>query len=388
MSEEAEKRIPAWQTFELEEEWPEEEEEEEEEEGGEAGADLTRSSQGGSSLSFTAPIGSFQLRRSLNVSRSRSQSPSPPGSPVLAGTVLVREDAPGPDLSNTPAGAKKGGMKNFFSPLALERMFDPPSSPGQLPILSHSHNPAAPPIPSRLSQVHGAESFSHDGDTEVIDHSAAQPDEILETDLPDVGGFGGLKPSMDCQFTFAVPGPSLTPTGAITPSGYPQAESTPAAAHAMPYITTATDPPLRLFQFQYDTYTRDHLSAMVDSIAINSPSLSNTGNLTNRHSSPFGLSRVTETTTASSADVRSAKRVKISPLSDLEGDGDGAHAAVARDTLRRDYVGESRSLMAQIRQARDFSTISSVASKSAASREASPQLESLDVPPQSKLTSL
>ncbi|KAI0029478.1 hypothetical protein K488DRAFT_80141 [Vararia minispora EC-137] len=337
MSEEEEdNQRPAWQTFELDQEWPDDEEEEQAEDGMDHTCSVT---DGSSSLSFTGPVGSFQLRGSLQVSRSRSQSPPSPGSPHRIGTVLVREDAPGPDLSRTPAAAKKGAMKNFFSPLALERMFEPPSPPKPT-TSSHSQNPAAPSVPSRLSQVHGAESFS------------------------------GLRPSMDCQFTFAVP--HLTPNGAITPPGYPQAESTPVAAHAIPPTTPATDPRLRLFQFQYDTFTRDHLSAMVDSIAVNSPSLSNTGNLTNRHSSPFGLSRVTESTATSSSDVRSAKRVKLSPMSDFTGEGEGARAIVKRDTLRKDYVGESKSLMAQIRQARDFSTISTVASRSGASRETQP----------------
>jgi hypothetical protein len=55
--------------------------------------------------------------------------------------------------------------------------------------------------------------------------------------------------------------------------------------------------------------------------------------------------------------------VKLSPPSDYYGEGDGAGATIARPKeLRKDYVGESRSLMQQIKQARDFSTISTVAS--------------------------
>ncbi|KAF8479459.1 hypothetical protein JB92DRAFT_2822519 [Gautieria morchelliformis] len=33
-----------------------------------------------------------------------------------------------------------------------------------------------------------------------------------------------------------------------------------------------TDPRLRLFQFQIDTFTREHLSTMVNSIAVHAPS--------------------------------------------------------------------------------------------------------------------
>ncbi|VDC04605.1 unnamed protein product [Peniophora sp. CBMAI 1063] len=347
---------PGWQTYELDEEWPDEEEEED------VDSQQAGNHTGGSSIELTAPIGSVRIHETNSLRRSTSSARS--HSPEAAGTFLVREDAPGPLLPNlgvpTPGAKKQGGMKNIFSPLALETMFEPPSPPKAGPS-SQTLHPSAPPVPSRLSQVHAASSFEHDGDTESTKHSNAQPDEILETDLPNVGGFRGLRPRMDCQFTFTVPHGE----GGAESSSQPQAQSTPVASQPKPqFLTPATDPRLRLFQFQYDTYTRDHLSAMVDSIAVNSPSLSNTGNLTTHHSSPFGLSRMAETTT-SSADIRSAKRVKLSPQSDFEaGDGDGENAVIQRPSLPRDYVGESRSLMAQIKQARDFSTISTVASRS------------------------
>ncbi|KAG9102979.1 hypothetical protein FRC07_010111, partial [Ceratobasidium sp. 392] len=55
---------------------------------------------------------------------------SPDGSPIT-GTFLVREDVAPEPLKVAPAafGLKKSGVKNFFSPLALERMFEPPSPP-------------------------------------------------------------------------------------------------------------------------------------------------------------------------------------------------------------------------------------------------------------------
>ncbi|KZV76234.1 L domain-like protein [Peniophora sp. CONT] len=367
---------PAWQTFELDEEWPDEEDEEEEDANGQHAGNHT----GGSSIELTTPLGSVNFRGSTSLRRSTNSSRS--GSPEAVGTFLVREDAPGPLLPNLnapmPGAKKQGGMKNMFSPLALETMFEPPSPPKAGPS-SQTLHPTAPPVPSRLSQVHAASSFEQDGDTESTrhshvqlddtqstQHSRGQPDEILETDLPNVGGFHGLRPRIDCQFTFSVPHGE----GGAASTSQPQAQSTPVASQPKPqFLTPATDPRLRLFQFQYDTYTRDHLSAMVDSIAVNSPSLSNTGNLTNHHSSPFGLSRMTETT-MSSADVRSAKRVKLSPQSDFEaGDGDGENAVIQRPTLRRDYVGESEALMAKIKQTRDFSTISTVASRSGVTHE-------------------
>ncbi|KAI0317634.1 hypothetical protein OF83DRAFT_1120218 [Amylostereum chailletii] len=339
---------PGWQTFELDEEWPDEEDEP---------STSTSTDADRSSLSFTAPVGSIITRDDIHISRSKAPSPD---SPPAGGTFLIREDAPGPILPKTP-GQKKNAIKDFFSPLALEKMFEPPSPPKGASS-SQNPNPSAPIVPSRLSQVHAASSFSVEGDTEIIEDGEGGGDEILETDLPNVGAFDGLRPGGDCQFTFAVP--RLTPgSNAITPTGVPQAESTPGAAQ-FPHANVPTTTPLRLFQFQYDTFTRDHLSAMVDSIAVNSPSRSNTGNFTSTPagSSPFGFSRGSELTAASSTDARSAKRVKLSPVSDFVGEGDGANAIIQRPTLRRDYVGESKSLMAQIKQAKDFSTISTVAS--------------------------
>ena len=62
----------------------------------------------------------------------------------------------------------------------------------------------------------------------------------------------------------------------------------------------------------------------------------------------------------SALDLRNAKRVKLSPKADFYGKGNGDGAVISRPKIiiRRDYVGESRSLMQQIRQARDCSTIS------------------------------
>ena len=115
-----------------------------------------------------------------------------------------------------------------------------------------------------------------------------------------------------------------------------------------------TDPRLRLFQFQYDTFTREHLSAMVDSIAVNTPS-GGSGTGGSKDTTPAGSS--SQVTDHSMSRLRSAKRLKLSPASDFSEEGDGA-AVIIRPQSRKDYVGESQSLMEKIRQARDFSTIS------------------------------
>ena len=95
---------PLWQTDDLEEEWIEQDEEEQasDEEGGATSSNMDE----------TEPY---------------------PGSSV--GTFLVRDDvAQSPILPQTPGRKKKNVfMKDFFSPLALERMFEPPSPPPSTP---------------------------------------------------------------------------------------------------------------------------------------------------------------------------------------------------------------------------------------------------------------
>ncbi|KAI0754656.1 hypothetical protein C8Q80DRAFT_1216571 [Daedaleopsis nitida] len=325
----------------------------------------------GSELSFTQPLGSVLVRNSdLGSSDGASRSDN------SAGTFIVREEMPAvPLLPKTPGKNKKPQVKDFFSPLALEKMFEPPSPPQ--PAISlppqTSRTSAAPNVPSRLSQVH------------------APPSEpsIVEEDTSDASRFADIAQKNDalqvdgaqCQFTFTAPRPSpFNPAGPV-----PDAQSTPGPNNTSRLPNPPpTDPRLRLFQFQYDTFTRDHLSAMVDSIAVNTPSAEGVApNQGSQTTTPSGLSPVCEHD-ASFSRLRSAKRLKLSPVSDFGREpGDGA-AVIMRPLSRRDYVGESRNLMEQIRKARDFSTVSTVATarSPAAEREDSPDLaESVKEPP-------
>lgn len=361
MSQGVQPRRPAWQTEELDDEWPDDCSDDEQ--------DAERDGQGheNSSLSLTAPRGTLQLRDFDPVSSDKpgESSSTEPTEPI--GTFVIRHDAPTTHINPMTPGAKKNAHKDFFSPMALERMFEPPSPPKpsilHVPLASNPTN--APFQPSRLSQVHLANS-SLSPQNSALDDCAREPrrsDEIVETDMPNMISFDGRKPSLNCQFTFAVARqtPPQPQPHFITPSGLPQAESTPLPTHPPSSTIPATDPRLRLFQFQYDTFTRDHLSAMVDSIAINSPSISNPDHFPGSLPSPSGLSPVTDPhTTGGSSDFRSAKRIKLSPVSDFFSDGDGINPVGRRPKARTDWVGESKSLMAQIKEARDFSTISSV----------------------------
>jgi hypothetical protein len=328
MSEAITQSRPAWQTEELEDEWVERDS------GDDDDNNLTY---GTRSISLTVPLSTH-----IHTNLDHESDISPTTTSHVAGTFLVRQDMPiAPLLPKTPGRNKKVLIKDFFSPLPLERMFEPPSPPTvSVPLLP----PTPLAVPSRSLHAH----LSQIGEN--------NSGEVLETGVPN-------KASIDCRFTFAVPrGSSLDPNCAGG-RAYPQAQSTPGPPFTPNGAAPLTDPRLRLFQFQYDTFTRDHLSAMVDSIAVNTPS--GTGSTQSPTSFNQGLSRVSEVigTAASTSHLRSTKRVKLSPRSDYYGEGVGAGASIARPKIfGKDYVGESQSLMQQIKQARDFSTVSTVAS--------------------------
>ncbi|KAH6911431.1 hypothetical protein BKA70DRAFT_855856 [Coprinopsis sp. MPI-PUGE-AT-0042] len=327
---------PAWQTDELQEEWVDLDPE-----GSDDDQDNSHDiSYGSQSISLTAPLSTH----------THTHSDESTAEPLLAdssrpvGTFLVREDAPAahmPFLPKTPGRNKRNPIKDFFTPLQLERMFDPPTPP--IPVANNGRKASTVSLSPPQSAIlrAGSESLQEEDEEE---------DEILETDVPNA-----QPANLVCQFTFNVPRHA---GNGLSPGNYPQAQSTPQPPITNGLSAPPTDPRLRLFQFQYDTYTREHLSAMVDSIAVNSGSGTTMTPLSHRQD----LSRVTEKT-GDASHLRSAKRLKLSPAADFYGEGAGAGAIIARPPLTgKDYVGESRSLMEKIKQARDFSTISTVAS--------------------------
>lgn len=310
------------------------------------------SSMGTQSISLTTPLPGY-LR---TPSQAQDDTEPLPVAPEPVGTFLIREDIPIPALLQKTPGRqpKRGIIKDFFSPLALEKMFEPPSPPPSKPIALAFQ--CAPTIPSRLSQAY----TPNDSQT---DHEPGKPT------VPSLNSLAPPGSSVECKFTFAVP---------RTNGSLPQAESTPSVySIARPPMT---DPRLRLFQLQYDTFTRDHLSAMVDSIAINTPSGGSAeGNGSSRSILRPGLINVQEATVSDDTPIRSIKRVKLSPPSDYYGEGDGAGATIARPMVSRvDYVGESRSLMQQIKAARDFSTISTTAGLQSPESQADDRAEALN----------
>ncbi|TFK19988.1 hypothetical protein FA15DRAFT_600514 [Coprinopsis marcescibilis] len=333
---------PAWQTEELQEEWVDLEPEDSHD------GDITYGTQ---SISLTAPLASHIH---TNSEGDGTATPSVGGTSRILGTVLVREDMPNVSIMPKTPGRNKKFGKDIFTPLQLERMFDPPTPPISLAKDQQNSMQTLSPPQSAILKATGDE---EEDETE---------DEILETDIPNMQSFNGRRASLACQFTFAVPKNAGSQGEEQSPGYYPQAQSTPLPPGNNGLSAPPTDSRLRLFQFQYDTYTREHLSAMVDSIAINTPSGTGTGTTVSPQGG-FGqnLSRVTERT-ADTSHLRSAKRIKLSPIVDYYGEGAGAGAVIARPKLTgKDYVGESRFLMERIKQARDFSTISTVTSSKA-----------------------
>ena len=320
---------PGWQTEELQDEWIELEPDEEPE-------NENDNQYNTRSISFTTPLPARIVTNSdIDTSASRSTSLS-----RVAGTFLIRDDVQNaPFLPKAPSRSNKS-MKDIFAPLPLETMFEPPTPPEQRPSTSSLRPPA------------------------TVSHGSQE--DITETYDPNMSSFHRRKLNMAYQFTFSVPRDVSTRQNNLS-----QVPVTPNAPQTLRAPPPATDPRLRLFQFQYDTYTRDQLSAMVDSIAVNTPSGSGAGTTPSPTTCNPILSRVSEVPSIDTSHLRSAKRVKLSPPTDFYGEGDGAGASISRPKpIGKDYVDESRTLMQKIKQTRDFSTISTVASV----RQGSPNL--------------
>lgn len=335
---------PAWQTDELEDEWIDQEDEPSE--------SAPNAPHNISDLSLTQALGSLIITNENSRSRSTSVS-----SANTAGTFVVREELPAaPILPKNPGRNKKPAVKDFFSPTPLERLFEPPSPPASRIASGPPIHSTAPTIPSRLSQVYLPEPESTGEYSEVVDVNFQQADEASYEEqqhqeypprLPD--------PGSDYKFTFETPQPIPFGSRGTIPNAY----STPGPSHPMHRHLHApvTDPRLRLFQFNYDTFTRDHLSAMVDSIAVGTPSNGTGTQYTFSNDSPAD-----DDSEHSISRLRSAKRIKLSPASDYSPVGDGAAFIMRPENGRTDYVGESKSLMEKIRRNQEFSTIATASS--------------------------
>ncbi len=308
---------PGWMNESLEEEWVEQDDEED------------------MSIAHDPADVSSALRQAEDAEFSRSiQRSQDSGTSATAiseaekegGTFLVREDV----LHDPVAPAKRViGMKgkvnpftkSFFSPLALEKMFEPPSPPVQ--------KLGEVQVPSGFSESHNKEG-GHPRQRLSSSKSDRLPvDEILASDLPDLVTQTNSHPNTHYSFTFQSP------------------ISSSAILHSTP-----AEPPLRLFQ-THDTYTKDHLYAIANSIDVKSTVGSSSEDGCIRYYKRIKLS-TPDLSEGHSRSVLDVRRSSVTP-------------STSRSSSRRDYLGESRSLMQQIRDNRSFSFGTAVPSETALS---------------------
>ncbi|KAL1744080.1 hypothetical protein HDZ31DRAFT_64432 [Schizophyllum fasciatum] len=416
---------PAWQTEELADEWPDEEEEQSAElhdhthhSDGEEDSFVVEPDEG--DISFTAPLPSHihttpspyaspgraafgtsvALRASLRTSRSTSYAadfataPASPAGSILAhssggesprpaGTFVVRDDvpdAPLPFAQKNPFGGKNK-VKDIFAPLPLERMFEPPSPPVQAPEIRASPIPEETAEHSRQDDhIQNAENPNSPTNHASGANNALAPPPMSRTPSPHPFTFtcsSGKGPL--AQSTPFSAQPHMPAGASHAPSSSNAAvHQTPARRDTGQGRLSIQTTPLRLFGTQYDTYTRDHLSALADSIAVapssgasdgssprvGSASLSpfpDSGDHTqDRH--PFGLSPITSSSTGFSQgdvvsppasakdeadgripDLRAIKRVRLSPASDY-GDEDGNVRMLRTDASYGEGAGAGASI--------------------------------------------
>lgn len=363
---------------------------------------------------------------------------------AVAGTFVIKEDDDLAKLAHSkalPANpfTPKGGKGDFFSPLALERMFQPPSPPTPavpLPItnldapmhhvaeintfqqttvtterrVSAIYNPYAPANPSRLSKSVTPPSRTDSTIDTTQDTSQTQTELDMETGehADDVTvKLDGVRAESEregyeyetdlsplreqtndvhdahrgYQFTFSVsPRSDSLPSRHRQPSFSPPVDdfydqaagpshSTINARHLPPLSPAGPNPPLRLFQRTYDTYTRDYLSAIVDSIPVGpSPPgttprrafFSNTSHPTlSQHegASPSDSSSTPSDPSAS----RSSKRIRLSPPDwHQRGPGRYEHSpspsppvrSPRQPDARRDWGRQGMEVLRRIRESR------------------------------------
>lgn len=234
----------------------------------------------------------------VDIMRSRAANDN---SYLAVGTFVVHDGEP---LTPMQPKAQKAFRKDIFTPLKLETMFNPPS-------------PQETRVPTPEQSLYSSNSKRID----------ATPDR----GVPFL--FNGGDPSNAFPFTFSVQRSHLRPDPVQSNCTNPQVDKSR----------------LRLFQFHYDTFTREHLSALVDAIPISSSSLSASSASTHDGTeSPSMLSH-----------YRPAKRIKLSPPDHLPRTRRRHRLSLPRNAPtggRNDKIRESKSLVQTIADTRSFSS--------------------------------
>ena len=188
----------------------------------------------------------------MGIMRSRAANGN---SYVAVGTFVVHDNEP---LTPMQPKAQKAFRKDIFTPLKLETMFNPPS-----------------PQETRVATP----------ETSLKSSSSKRMDGTPDRSVPFL--FNGGDSSNAFPFTFSVQRP-LCPDPVQHNCTNPQVDKSR----------------LRLFQFHYDTFTREHLSALVDAIPVSSSSLS---------ASSASIHDGVDSSPSMLSHYRPAKRIKLSP---------------------------------------------------------------------------
>lgn len=296
------------------------------------------------------------------------QSTSPTSSPPTSSSVLP---------STTPAGPPSAAARRLSHPYA-------PLNPSRL---SKSVTPS-----SASSSFNGTNLQEEDKTQDVaVPYADLSHDSLIAKEQPDDESDVEGSPARELKsgevetdmsplgtdekypFTFAAPRQASKPVTAssshsteFAPSPFHSNEASHSTLHKIPQGSVR--PGLRLFRGAYDTYTREHLSALVDSIAIEaspSPPITSPTNM-RQWSSDSSRSRgqsdsMSEESRAESQDLeendsRSSKRMRMSPVSPAR-QAPGV----------RDWGAQGRAMMARLRAMED-STTSASQSHSAGSR--------------------
>lgn len=235
------------------------------------------------------------LAHSDSLTQRAPKTHSTPSSTHIVGTVVVKPDTS--QEGRVPLATRIGiAQKPIITPARhrLEKIFQPPSPPEPDPVLSST--PAA-----NLSRPF---LFNDDG-----------------------------KSNYSFPFTFVQP-VKRSELGDGAKHNYDDAQDTRSK--------------LRLFQFQYDTYTRDHLSAIIDSIPLSATSQSSQSRSAKDH-------RIQKHDIDESPIFRPPKRIKI-----CTDEGGMASKGMIRprrkrpsaDRRRKSHVLDSQELVQAIRETR------------------------------------
>ena len=296
-----------------------------------------------------------------------------PTSPPAQQQSTSPTSSPPPLTSTTPSGPPYEAARRLSHPYApinpsrLSKSVTPSSAStsfnGTNPLDEDSTRDATIPFAESSHNSLIVEE-KHSGEEDEYDEEGSPARELnsgeVETDMS--------PPGMDEKFPFTFAAPRRAPKPVVTSSNH-STEFAPSPFHSnLASHSTFPKPPagsskpgLRLFRGTYDTYTREHLSALVDSIAIEaspSPPVTSPTNMrqwSSDSSRSRGLSEGSlsaESRTGSERlednDSRSSKRMRMSPVSPAR-QAPGV----------RDWGAQGRAMMARLRAMEDSTTSAS-----------------------------